>query len=48
MFTVLKDYLDTAIKNAKRLDEINADKTPSESAPGTRVYELIEQLRPYI
>ena len=48
MFAILRDYLDNAIKNAKILDRINTDKTPSESAPGTRVYELIEQLRPYI
>lgn len=48
MFEVLLPYIDTAISNAKRLDESNAGKTPAASTPGTKVFELIEKLRPYL
>lgn len=48
MFLVLKNHLDFAIENAKRLDKLNAGKTPSKSAPGTKVFELIEKLKPYM
>lgn len=48
IFDVLEPYLDAAIANAKALNEINKDKTPAESAPGTKVYELMEKLKPYI
>ena len=48
MFEVLLPHIDTAITNAKRLDESNAGKTPAASAPGTRAFELIEKLRPYL
>lgn len=48
IFEVLEPYLDAAIANAKALNEINKDKTPAESAPGTKVYELMEKLKPYI
>ena len=48
MYTILKPYIETAISNAKKLDEINAGKTPAESAPGTKVYEMIEILMPYL
>lgn len=48
MFWVLKDYVDFAIENAKRLDGINSGKTPSNSAPGTKLFELIEKLKPYM
>ena len=48
LFFVLKDYLNFAIDNAKRLDKINYGKTPSNSAPGTKVFELIEKLKPYL
>lgn len=47
MFDVLKDYTDTAIANAKKLEKINSGKTPSKSAPGTKVYKLIEKLKHY-
>jgi hypothetical protein len=40
--------MDAAIANAKKLDKINSGKLPSASAPGTKVYELIEKLRPYL
>jgi len=37
-----------AIANAKRLDKQNEGRKPSESAPGTKVYELVEVLKPYL
>ena len=37
-----------AIRNAKKLDEINKGRLPSQSAPGTKVYELVEMLLPYL
>ena len=48
MFDVLYPYIDSAISNAKKLDEINSGKKPSESAPGTKVYQIIEHLRNYL
>lgn len=48
MFEVLEPYLDAAIANAKALNGINKGKTPAESAPGTKVYVLMEKLKPYI
>lgn len=48
MFSVLRPYMNHAVSNAKRLSEINEGKTPTESAPGTEVYKIIEMLRPYL
>lgn len=48
IYDILRPYLDTAVANAKKLDEIHFGKTPSMSAPGTKVHELIEVLRPYL
>lgn len=48
IFLVVKNYQNFAIENAKRLDKINLGKTPSNSAPGTKVFELIEKLKPYM
>lgn len=48
MYDILKPYMDTAIKNAKKLATINKNKQPSDSAPGTKIYELIEKLKPYL
>ena len=48
MYGVLLPYMETAIANAKRLDQLNVGKTPSSAAPGTKVYELIEILKPYL
>lgn len=48
MYCVLRPYMDTAIANAKNLDAINYGKAPSKAAPGTKVYELVERLRPYL
>ena len=48
MFDILRPYMVQAIRYARKLDENNSGKTPSDSAPGTKVYELIEKLRPYL
>lgn len=48
MFEVLSPNIDYAIINARKLNEINEGKSPSASAPGTRIYELIEKIKPYI
>ena len=45
MYSVLRPYMDVAINNAKRLNNINVG---SDSAPGTKVYELVEYLKPYL
>lgn len=48
MYSILEPYMDIAIRNAKKLDAINQGRTPAMSAPGTKVFELIEKLRPYL
>ena len=37
-----------AIRYAKRIIEENKGKMPSEIAPGTKVYELVEELVKYL
>ena len=37
-----------AILYAKRIIENHAGKTPAEMAPGTKVYELVEELAKYL
>ncbi len=48
MYDILKPYMETAIFNAKKLENINKRKSPASAAPGTKVYELIELLKPYL
>lgn len=48
MFQILQPYMDQAIANAKKLDALNSGKPPASAAPGTKVYELIEMLLPYL
>ncbi len=48
MFYILRPFMDIAIVNAKKLDELNVGKPPASAAPGTKVYELIERLIPYL
>ena len=48
MYKVLRPFMDFAISNAKRLDEMNQGKPPSKAAPGTNVYELVEILKMYL
>lgn len=48
MYSILKPRMKGAIKNAQKLAQKNADNLPSQSAPGTRVFELVEILLPYL
>ena len=48
MYQILYPYMDYAIGNAKRSNALNEGKLPSKAAPGTKVYELIEVLKPYL
>ena len=48
MYQILLPYIDTAIANAEKLDKINSGKLPSASVPGTKVYEIIKKLKPYL
>ena len=48
MYQVLKPYMEMGIANARKLNQINKEKTPVNSKPGTKVYELIEILKPYL
>lgn len=48
MFEILQPFIANAVSNAERLDRDNAGKTPSASAPGTRVYKLVKLLLPYL
>ena len=48
IYDVLHPYLDDAIRNAKKLDDHNRNKTPANSAPGTKIHELLERLKPYL
>lgn len=48
MFELLRPYMDVAIANAKLLDRVNEGKTPAGSAPGTKVYLLIEVLKSFL
>jgi len=48
MYNVLTPFMERAVRNAKKLAQKNEGKTPTESAPGTEVYRIIESLRPYL
>ena len=48
IYDTLLPYLNDAIRNAKKLDEYNRYRTPSNAATGTKVYELMELLKPYL
>lgn len=48
MYQILYPYMEYAIGNAKRLNALNDGKLPSKAAPGTKVYELVEVLKPYL
>ncbi len=48
IYNILRPFLKDAIRNAKRLNEKNQHLPPSSAAPGTRVYELLELLKPYL
>lgn len=44
MYDILKDKQETAIKNAKDLEQFHNGKNPSEKNPSTTVYKLVEVL----
>ena len=48
-FRILREYgrEDLAIRYARRIIEENEGKTPAEISPGTKVYELVEELERY-
>ncbi len=48
IYNKLEKYQDIAIKRAKNIIEENEGKSPSKIAPGSRVYEIIEELKAYI
>ena len=48
MFEILRPKMDIAIANAKRLYNEKQGLTPTEAAPCTTVFQLIETLLPYI
>jgi len=48
LYELLYPLLDFAIANAKRLEKQNAGRTPSQSKPGTKVFQLLEKLKPYL
>ena len=48
IFQLLYPRLNFAIKNAQRLEKANSGKTPSQSAPGTKLHELLIELKPYL
>ena len=50
IFTILMEHGNPklAIRYAKRIIKDGEEKTPSEIAPGTKVYELVEKLEKYL
>lgn len=49
IFTILMEYGNPklAIRYAKRIMKDGVGKTPTEIAPGTKVYEVVEKLARY-
>ena len=47
MFEILRPKMQTAIRNAEKLDDRNKNLPPSQSRPGTKIYELVKYLLPY-
>lgn len=48
IFDVLRPYIFDAIRNAKKLEEMNSGKLPTVSAPGTKLYKFLEMIMPYL
>lgn len=48
MYSLLKPHLETAVRNAKKLELLHEGMLPSKSAPGTAVYEIFEHLKSYL
>ena len=47
MFEILRPKMQTAIRNDEKLDDRNKNLPPSQSRPGTKIYELVKYLLPY-
>ena len=50
IFELLMEYGSPklAIRYAKRIIKVGQGKTPTEIAPGTKLYELVEELAKYL
>lgn len=48
MYQILRPFMDFALANARRLAVMNKGKLPSQAAPGTQVYKIVEKLKPYL
>lgn len=48
IYTLLNPYLNTAIKNAKKIARRYTDANPSECNPCTKVYEIFDMLKNYL
>ncbi len=49
MYHILEPYMDTAIRNAKKLNAVNQEREHRQCLHrGQKVYELIEKLKPYL
>ena len=48
MFELLWPFLDTAVRNAEKLEQANRGKTPTASNPGTTVHHFINVIRSYL
>ena len=48
IYDVLRQYLHTAVENAKKLKKFHNNPAPSKNAPGTAVFEIFDMLSPYL
>lgn len=48
IYSLLKPYLTTAIKNAEQIADENKNLPPSQCSPGTTVYEIFKKLINYL
>lgn len=48
MFDILLPNLDIAIENAVKLSDEHKGRTPADSAPCTKMYELMQKFKPYL
>ena len=48
IYSLLKPYLTTAIKNAEQIADGNKNLPPSQCSPGTTVYEIFKKLINYL
>ncbi|MCL1787850.1 MAG: hypothetical protein FWG38_07660, partial [Defluviitaleaceae bacterium] len=48
IFSILRPYLSDAIRHAKALKASHNDDAPSKNTPGTQVFEIFDNLQPYL